>query len=213
MSWRAILLSTTLVLLVAPGTAFASLSDEQNQGRALVARLQSGDKSCGDLSSENFDHIGEYVMGRVLGSTRLHHAMNGRMRLVMGEQAERRMHERMGARFAGCTGTFQRSGAGMGPGMMGGHDNDGDWSSVVRSMMGSGGWSWMMGGNWRNMTREDWHRLERQWLGTNAASAHHGTGAAAIVAITVAGALLVGVLAFVAIVRRPFRRPPAAAAN
>lgn len=104
--------------LLAPAPAFASPADEQSQGRTLVVQLQSGAKSCGDLSATDFEHVGEYVMGRALGSTSAHEAMNNRMRQYMGEQGEERMHQLMGERFTGCA---SGGAAVMGPGMMGGY--------------------------------------------------------------------------------------------
>jgi hypothetical protein len=88
-------------------------------------------------------------MGRVLGSTSAHQAMNDRMRLMIGEQGEQPMHQLMGARFAGCStsGAIGGNGSMMGPGMMGGNNGNGGWGA----MMGSSDWSWMMGSAWRNM--------------------------------------------------------------
>lgn len=201
-------LASFALLLLAPSVAFASLADEQRQGQALAAQLQSGAKSCSDLSAEDFDHIGEYVMGRFLGSTVAHQAMNDRMRLMLGAQAEGRMHQLMGARFAGCatsTGAANGYGSMMGQGMMGGNYGNGDWGAMMRS----GDWNWMMGGNWRNMSRQDWQRLQRQWLGTSATD-HHAWSGWAIAGASV-GAVLLAALAIVALARRPFRRPPTAA--
>jgi hypothetical protein len=193
------------VLLLAPTAALASLADEQRQGQALVTQLQSRAKTCDGLSGEDFDHIGEYVMGRALGSTTLHQPMNDRMRLMMGDQGEQRMHQVMGQRFAGCT-TTASGGVVMGPGMM----SNGDGNGVSGSMMNSSDYGWMMNGNWRTMTRQDWQRLQQQWLGTAAATTgHHGWSPWAIIAVALGGVLLAA-LAALAVIRRPFRRPPAA---
>ena len=190
------------VLLLIPAVASASLADEQRQGAAMVAQLQSGAKSCGDLSGEDFDHIGEYVMGRALGSTSAHAAMNERMTLMLGERREQRMHQLMGARFAGCATTSGAGGSVMGPGMMGG--SYGDWGSMMRS----GDWSWMMGGNWRTMSRQDWQRPQRQWMGTSAASSGHGGWSPWAIAAVALGAALLVTLAVVAVIRRVPARPP-----
>ena len=130
MLFRAVLVSIALLAL-APSAALASLADDQRQGQALAAQLQSGAKTCNDLSNQDLDHIGEYVMGRALGSTSTHQAMNDRMSLMMGDQAEGRMHQLMGARFAGCA--THASGSGgygpmMGGGMMGGYTGNGGWA-------------------------------------------------------------------------------------
>ena len=207
------LVALLALLLVFPSAAFASLPDEERRGQALAGQLQSGSKSCSDLSSEDFDHIGEYVMGHFLGSTAAHEAMNERMRLMMGEQAEGRMHQLMGARFVGCTAAGGSAGSyGYGPmmggaGMMGGYSGNGGWGAMMRS----GGYSWMTGGAWRNMSRADWQRLQHQWLGTSAlAGRGGGWSAGAIVAVALGSALLAAVLAILLVRRRPLRRPRAA---
>ncbi len=208
----------TILLLAAflavPAAARASLADEQRGGQDLIGQLRAGGQSCSDLSAEDFDHIGEYVMFRALGSTRLHRAMNDRMTLMMGAQGESRMHQLLGQRYAGCDGNTS-GGAGyggmMGAGMMGGgYYGPGGWGA----MMGSGDWTWMMGGAWQNMTRQDWQRLQQRLLGTNAGSSRGGGGwsPVAIVATALGAVALVGLALFL-VIRRPFRRPPAAAAS
>jgi hypothetical protein len=161
-----------IVMLVAAATSWASLADEQRPGHDLAAQLQSGAKSCRELSGDVFDHLGEYVMGRALGSTTVHRAMNDRMRPMLGARGEQRMHELMGQRFAGCLNgsTAAGAGTGMGPGMMCGAYGNGGWGAMMRS----GNWGWMMGGAWRSMSRQDWPRLQHQWMRAGAtASAHH----------------------------------------
>ena len=204
---------TTVVamLLLIPAAAGAALVDEQRQGQNLIAQLQTGTKTCSNLSTNDLDHIGEHVMFKALGSTTLHQAMNYRMTLMMGEQAETRMHELLGARYAGCsTKGLGVAGSGSmmgGGGMMGGYHNSGGWGA----MMSSSDWSWMTGGTWQHMTREDWRQLQQRLLGTSTMNNHTGRSALAIVGATLAAAVLV-LLATLAITRRrPFRRPPAAA--
>jgi len=204
-------LIAVIVMLLAPASSWASLPDEQRQGQSVAGQLEAGAKSCDDLSVEDFDHIGEYVMGRALGSTTLHQAMNRRMRLMMGDQSERRMHELMGKRFAGCLNRTATGGGvtGIGPGMMGGSHGNGGWGAMMRS----GDWSWMTGGTWRSMSREDWQRLQRRWMGVTATtSQHHGWSAGALVGTTLGGVLLVamGVIGVLGLRRRSWRRPRAA---
>jgi hypothetical protein len=200
-----------IVMLVALATSWASLADEQRQGQDLAAQLQSGAKSCRELSGDDFDHLGEYVIGRALGSTSVYRAMNDRMRLMLGERGEQRMHELMGQRFAGCLNGSAAAGAGtgMGPGMMGGSYGDGRWSAMMRSR----DWGWMMGGAWRSMSRQDWQRVQRQRMGAGAStSQHHGWNTGAIVALTLGGLLLVAVavIGSLAVLRRPRQRSAAA---
>jgi hypothetical protein len=201
---RIALISLTLLLL-APGAAFASLTGEESLGRDLAAQLQSGAKTCRDLSADDLEHIGEYVTGRALGSTGAHEAMNERMRVMIGQQGEVRMHQVMGARYTACAGGSTASGGTvMGPGMMGGYTGKERWGS----MMNSGDLSWMIGGTWRTMSRQDWQRLQHQWLGTTATtSSHHGWSPWAIIAAVVGAVFLAG-LASAAVARRRLERTP-----
>ena len=110
----------------------------------------------------------------------------------------------MGQRYAGCLANTSSSGAIMGPSMMGGYYNQGGWSS----MMGSRDYSWITGGAWRTMSRQDWQRLQRQWLGTSAGSrGHHSWSAWTIVRVTLAAVLLITLAGF-ALIHRPLKRHP-----
>jgi hypothetical protein len=209
MPTRLALITVALVLLI-PAAAFASLADEQRQGQNQIAQLNAGTTTCRALSAGDLDHIGEYVMFRALGSTTLHQAMNDRMRLMLGEQGESRMHQLLGTRYAGCsTRTSGTVGGGMmgSSGMMGGYATNGGISAMMRS----GDWSWMMGGAWQHMTRQDWQRRQQQLLGPGASTMMtNGSSAIAIIAACL-GAVILAALAILAIIRRPFRRKPTAA--
>ena len=200
MRLRLALTALALALLI-PAAASASVADEQTQGQDLIAQLQAGTKTCSALSADDLDHIGEYVMFQALGSTALHQAMNDRMTLMLGEQGETRMHQLLGARYAGCStrtgGIAGRAGMMGGSGMMGGYASNGG----ISAMMSSSDWSWMMGGAWQPMTRQEWQRLQQRLLGTNASAGRGGGGwsPVAIVATTL-GAVALGGLALLAIV-------------
>lgn len=207
---RLALVTVGLALLL-PAAANASLAGEQRQGQSLIAQQQAGATTCRDLSADDLDHIGEYVMFRALGSTSLHQAMNDRMTAMLGEQGESRMHQLLGARYAGCSPSTTAAG-GYG-GMMGGGGTMGDYSNHggFGAMMSSGNWSWMTGGAWQNMTRLDWQRLQHHLLGTALnTTRHHGWSMVAMMAALLGGLVLASVAIVVAI-RRPFRRPPTAA--
>jgi hypothetical protein len=199
------------LLLAAPAGALASVADEERQGGELVAQLRAGDKRCDDLAAQDFERIGEYVMGRMVGSTRTHEAMNERMRQMMGERAEQRMHELMGRRYAGCATGAGAAGTPMGPGMMGG-----DWGSGMMGdgwgpMMDSEDWSWMAGGAWRTMDRQDWQAMQNRWMGPGMMRAGSGWSAWEIVGVVLAGLLAAALLA-VLLTRRPWRHRPVSAA-
>ncbi len=178
-----------VVLLVAASAASASaatsLAEEVAAGQVLSARLESGAVGCAQLSDSDFDHLGEYVMNRMVGSLARHQALNERMTAMMGADGEARMHVLMGQRYAGCLGTGT-DGA-MGPGMMGGRSGTLPWSQ----MMGSGMWSWMSDGHWQQMSRGDWQRLSDQWMGPGMMSVRGHRWSAGDTALTLGVALLV----------------------
>lgn len=210
MRLRLSLLTLGLFLLI-PAAASASLAGEQTQGQSLIGQLHAGTKTCSALSAGDLDHIAEYVMFQALGSTTLHQAMNDRMRVMLGEQGESRMHQLLGARYAGCS--THTSGIAGGAGMMGSSGMMGGYAAHggISAMMSSGGWSWMMGDAWQHMTRQDWQRRESQLLGSGTgAMMNNGLSAIAIIAACL-GAVILVALAILAIIRRPSRRPPTAA--
>jgi uncharacterized membrane protein len=146
------LLGLTVVIgvLLVPSLASASVTQEEQTGSRLLGELESGKLRCAEASGSDFDHIGEYVMGRMFGSPRAHEAMNNMMSTMMGAGSEQQTHEAMGRRFAGCGGGRLPAGFGrmmgavnamgtMGGGMMGG---------VGPGGRGFGGPGNMMGGLW-----------------------------------------------------------------
>ena len=194
------------VALAGVSPAFASLSGEVSAGQAVAAQVQIGKASCDTLSDTQFEHLGEYVMDRMVGSRAAHEAMNARMTEAIGAQNTHRMHEVMGRRFAGCATAGATAGVPMGPGMMGGGSGyGGGWG-----MMSGSGWSWMHNGTWQRMSQSQWRQLAGTMMGARYTSGHHGWSTGAVVAV-VMGALLLGALLAVLLVRRPWhRRPPAA---
>jgi uncharacterized membrane protein len=85
-----------------PGAAFASTVSEQRQGATALQRFERGGKHCSLLTGADLDHIGEYEMGRMSGSTPAHEAMDSLMERMMGEAATDRMHVALGERYTGC---------------------------------------------------------------------------------------------------------------
>lgn len=137
------------LLLGVPGASAAP--PEEQQGARVLGDLESGKLSCDRASAEEFDQVGEYVMGRMLGSKSGHEAMDRMMSSMMGGDSEQQMHEAMGRRFSGCGGGRLPRGFGhmlgtmnaigtMGGGTMGGIQ---------------GGPASMMGGYARGASAED----------------------------------------------------------
>jgi hypothetical protein len=191
------------VLPVAAAPALASLADEVVAGRQVAERLQAGATSCDKLSTADFEHLGEYVMERMVGSRAAHRAMNDRMTAMTGDANTDRMHELLGLRYAGC-GTRGAGAGTMGRGMMGGGagpDSGGGWGA----MMASGEFAWMRNGAWRHMSRAEWQRVGSSWMGPGMMSRTGGWGTGAVLAV-VLGGLVLGGLAMYAMLRRPWRR-------
>ena len=190
--------------------AFAALGDEVGAGGAVAKQLQVHTTSCSKLSDTDFEHLGEYVMERTVGSRAAHAAMNQRMASIMGTSAEERMHQLMGRRYADC-GVAGAGASGMmggGGGMMGG---GGGMAAGVggTAMMSSGDLSWMRNGNWQHMSRAQWREVQRAWMGSAMMNnGHHGWSVGGVLAAVFGAVLLAGLVAFLA-VRGPRRpRPP-----
>jgi hypothetical protein len=93
-----------VVAVLVPATAPANLTGEVQQGQRLLELLHSGQKRCSDLSADDFELIGEYAMGRYLGSAASHEAMNRHLTWMLGRQAEQRIHMALGYRYSSCSG-------------------------------------------------------------------------------------------------------------
>lgn len=196
----ALLIAVIAVGLLAAGPALAALSDEVSAGQAVAARLQSGQASCQNLSNADFEHLGEYVMDRTVGSRATHDAMNARMDAMMGPKNTDRMHQALGRRYAGCAAT-----SGSSSGMMGGGaTGTGGWGAMTGS-----GYAWMRNGTWQHMNRGGWqnagaYMMDNGWMTDPGSGWSTGT----IIGV-VLGALALGGLAIYLLLRhRPRRQRP-----
>ena len=142
------------LFLALSATAFGSVASEQKQGARAFRAFTDAGKRCSTLAQADLEHIGEYVMGRGLGSRRAHQQMNSFMESMMGEGATDQMHIALGRRATRCgnaaaPGSY-RNMLGM-MSLMGGfavtRGNSGN--NGLGSMMGGGrrGSGSMMGGN------------------------------------------------------------------
>ena len=187
------------ILAIGASAAYASLADEVNAGKAIAARVDAGTAVCQSLGTIDFEHLGEYVMERMVGSRSAHEAMNARMDAIMGSENTDRMHEALGRGYAGCATTGSGGGHGMGSGgMMGG--SAGGWGA----MMGSG-YAWMRNGTWQHMTGADWQRAGASMMGSGWMHAGSGGLSTGAVIGVVLGALLLGGLVVYAVLRHLWR--------
>lgn len=120
----------TSVPLLTSVAASAAPAQVERQGSQVVRELESGKLRCGEASADDFERVGEYVMGRMLGPGSDHAAMDEMMSRMTGAGSEARIHGAMGRRFAGCGGGQLPAGFGrmMGAvnaiGMMGGYGSE-----------------------------------------------------------------------------------------
>jgi hypothetical protein len=201
--WLLVALMASAVLIAAAPAA-ASLATEVAAGRDVARHLQAGSTSCDQLEAADFEHLGEYVMDRMLGSRAAHEAMNARMSAMLGAANGERMHELMGRRYAGCA--TSGAGAMMAPGMMGGGPPaGGNWGA----MMSARGYTWMHDGTWQHMSRAEWRRVGASWMGAGMMSGgrHDGWSTGAMVAWMLGGLLLIALIVAL-VVTRPWQRRP-----
>ena len=74
--------------------------DEEAQGKAIWDKLQLKQIICAELKDDDFDLLGEYFMGRMLGDQ--HELMNVAIKQKMGDDSEKQMHISIGKRMSGC---------------------------------------------------------------------------------------------------------------
>lgn len=141
---------TVLVTMSAPVFAAedaSTLATGIANGLIILQKLQTKELTCATLSNQEFEYMGEYFMGQMMGNA--HEAMNIAIRQRIGEAGEEAMHISMGQRFSGCNATapLPIDGAGFFPmvQMMGGVFSPSTWAS--RTMMTGrimmAGWSGM----------------------------------------------------------------------
>jgi hypothetical protein len=143
--------SIALVSLSA-GPAWSAVSAQQ-QGAALLAQIQNGQTSCSKLSSSNLELMGEYDMGRIMGSTAAQNAMDAQMLSISGAQGEQNAYRFMGERLGGCATGNGPVAFGTMMGMMGTSEMGASYGSAYpggansSSMMGDGYGSSQTAGN------------------------------------------------------------------
>ena len=96
--------SAALVLalaIAAAPPAVASAASEQQQGARVLSEVQSGKLQGTNLTSTQYQHAGQYLMGRALGSTQHYEAMDSLMDRMMGQSVSDQMYQYMGERYLG----------------------------------------------------------------------------------------------------------------
>jgi len=139
------------VLSLGAAPAWSAVSVQQ-QGAALLAQVQNGHTSCSKLSSSDLVLMGEYDMGRIMGSTAAYNAMNGQMQATIGASGEQLAYRFMGERLGGCATGNGPVAFGTMMGMMGNSEMGASYGSAYpagsygSSMMGGSGYGSNGGG-------------------------------------------------------------------
>ncbi|MEP7204831.1 MAG: hypothetical protein ABI716_01400 [Candidatus Saccharibacteria bacterium] len=81
-------------------TTTTSSSTDEQKGQDIYAQLQSKQTSCDKLTDNDFDLLGDFFMGRMMGSA--HDAIDQQMTQHLGADGERQTHIAMGERLSGC---------------------------------------------------------------------------------------------------------------
>lgn len=134
------------ILATTAATASATTAQEEREGTSVLRELEGGTLDCSEASAEDFEHVGDYAMGRTVGSPGGHEAMDAAMTRMMGEEGNRQAHVAMGRRYAGCgrgplpAGFGRMMTAVNGMGVMGGFEEGGGPRDYGHgeSMMGDG---------------------------------------------------------------------------
>jgi hypothetical protein len=87
--------------LAATAPAIASAATEQQQGAQLLSEVQGGRLRGTNLTSTQYQHVGQYLMGRALGSSQRYETMDSQMDRVMGQSVSDQMYLYMGERYLG----------------------------------------------------------------------------------------------------------------
>jgi hypothetical protein len=168
------------LVLLAGTPAGAAVSPGQG-GAALLAQIQSGQRTCSKLSASNLALMGEYDMGRIMGSTAEQNAMNAQMLATSGAREEQLAYQFMGERLGGCA-------TGNGPVSFG-------------TMMGMMGTS-MMGASYGSAYPASSHGSSMMG---GYGSSNGGTNAGVVAAIVLGVLLLLALIIFVLTRRTPHR--------
>ena len=178
-------LALALCLAVAAPAIADSVVTEQQQGAQVLTQVHQGKLSPGRLTSDQYQNLGEYLMGRALGSTQLHQRMNTLMDQMMGAGAADQMHIYLGKRYLGVTATpGNRYGAlyGLMGAMMSGYRGSTIAGMMSRYLSGQGTAGYTTGAG----------MMGYGYSNAPAASSSGGWPTGAIVTVTVLGVLLIG---------------------
>jgi hypothetical protein len=98
----AVPVALVLSLVIAAPAVADSVATEQQRGARVLSQVRHGTLSATGLTNDQYEDLGEYLMGRALGSTQVHQRMNTLMDQMMGPAASDQMHMYLGKRYLGA---------------------------------------------------------------------------------------------------------------
>lgn len=133
-----IIFAFSILFVTAPSSANAQMmpgstagdnhtAKEEAEGKAVWEKLQAKQVVCADLSDDDFEKLGEYFMGTMMGNS--HEAMNTMIVGMMGKESEEQTHIVIGKRMSNCEPDAPMPQSMMNSGMM----------SMMNMMTGGGG--------------------------------------------------------------------------
>ncbi len=125
-------------------SAVAATAQDQTKGKQIWEELQAKKLQCNSLISDNYELLGEYFMGQMIGDTQRHALMNSMMQNMMGKNGEEQMHIVLGKRGSGCFSNLAVP-SNTPSFMIGMMNNVYTNGGGVKNMMGNWGWGSMMG--------------------------------------------------------------------
>lgn len=122
----------------------SSTAKDEAAGKAVWDKLQNKQVTCSQLTNDDFDVLGDFFMGNMIGSN--HDSMNQMMVQRLGQDGEKKMHIALGERLSGCNSnaTLPQGASyftpmmGIGGSMMGNSRDNVFYASGPRGMMGYG---------------------------------------------------------------------------
>lgn len=79
-----------------------SQQQEESEGKTIWEQLQNKSLSCQSLTNDQYDLLGEYLMGQSIGDIKNHVIVDERMKAMMGENGETQVHINWGRTGSGC---------------------------------------------------------------------------------------------------------------
>jgi hypothetical protein len=204
--------AAVILALAAAPPAVASATSEQQQGAQVLSEVRSGTLSGTNLTSAQYQQLGQYLMGRALGSSERYEAMDSLMDQRMGRVVSDQMYQYMGERYLGKSVSPDSSYGsyyGWMAKMIGG--NRGPYAGMMAGYM-MGAYNGLSGQG----SRTTGYHMGPDMMGYGyGASSHNaaerGLSAGAIAAIVIGAIVLVGLLVALRL-RTTARRTPKAGA-